>query len=161
MVKATPTVPHLHIPGFNWEPDFPEPTTRAEAEQRYATTLAEMRVIESQLSNRNLVDEYGNRVSGAAYFQWRNKAVYAKSIKTNQASLLKTWIKTHPNEAHILAQKPSDYGVVRAARFLLNDLLVGGVIDDEKVERTVRNLDDLLARMRAIPGSSLAPEDAS
>jgi hypothetical protein len=70
--------------------------SRAELEAALAELLAEIQLIDAQLSDRNRLTADGKRLSGIEYHQWRAKAVRARALKTHQYRGLKAKLRNLP-----------------------------------------------------------------
>jgi hypothetical protein len=76
-----------------------EPISVTDAEDQLLQLKLELKDIELQLSNRNQVDENGERLQAEAYWTWYHKARYALVQKQKRIIYLNDWIKKH---AHIV-----------------------------------------------------------
>lgn len=76
-------------------PDYTEPKTIEEAEQRRMELGTHITSIQAQLSSRNQTDKSGQRVSSFDYWTWRKNATCALTHKVHELRLVKTWITAH------------------------------------------------------------------
>lgn len=113
------------------ERDWQEPASIDEAEERYLRTVEETQKIDAQLSQKNRSDEFGQRLVGNEYHQWRARAVFARQKLTAEARLLKAWVKRKRHEASALRAgvlAPDDpKALLLAARDLIKKLADEGV----------------------------------
>ncbi len=79
--------------------DFSNPATMDEAEDLYAELNDACTLIQAQLSQKNHMDEDGNRLPDIEYHQWRSRATWALAQKRIQMRAVKRWIIARNKEA--------------------------------------------------------------
>lgn len=81
------------------ERTYAEPRSLEDARRRRDSLTTAVIEIEGQLARRDRRDETGARMMPTQYGQWRDRAIEAKTVKTNEIRYLKRWIAEHRSEA--------------------------------------------------------------
>jgi hypothetical protein len=71
---------------------------RPELEQRRLTLVARLQDIELQLGDRNRVDEHGNRMTDAEFWEWRKRAVGARRHVLEELRQVNLALKLAPHD---------------------------------------------------------------
>lgn len=80
------------------ERTYTEPRSLEDARRRRDDLTTAVIEIEGQLARRDRRDETGARMNAKQYGQWRDRAIEAKTVKTNEIRYLKRWIADHRAE---------------------------------------------------------------
>ena len=99
---------------------FEVPESIEEAKDRRLQLNNDIREIQVQMSNRNMVDIDGERVEGEEYWQWRNRANLALAAKQSETGYLKQWI----HEATVSQQGTQSQGLWAIAKELLDRVAI-------------------------------------
>jgi len=78
-----------------FERTYTEPRSLEEARRRRDDLTTAVIEIEGQLARRDRKDETGARMTPKQYGAWRDRAIEAKTVKTNEIRYLKRWIADH------------------------------------------------------------------
>lgn len=81
------------------ERTYTEPRSLEDARRRRDDLTTAVIEIEGQLARRDRRDETGSRMTPQQYGAWRDRAIEAKTVKTNEIRFLKRWIAEHRSEA--------------------------------------------------------------
>jgi len=115
---------------------FSAPRSVKAARERRLQLVAELNHIQSQLADRNRIDENGVRMVGDAYHAWRSKAISAQSIKQAECAYLKAWLIENTRE---VGQK-SKYALLVQALALFDKLAEEDVDFDDTETALVEDI---------------------
>ena len=72
-------------------PEFDEPQTLEECQERMDKLVSEVRDIQTELGNKNKRGSDGKRLSSKDYHEWRGRALKACRFKQEEHQFLKRW----------------------------------------------------------------------
>lgn len=76
-------------------PDFAQPETLDEAEERRRELTFDVQNIQSQLGDKNRTDKNGKPLSSKQYWAWKKKAQHMLNLKLDELRFIKKWIQKH------------------------------------------------------------------